>query len=172
MILDVCCGSLLMYHNMHKPIGDDFIYMDLRIADEHYYHGYTTPRYRIRAIRPLIRADLRYLPFRDDLFRLIVMDPPHDDFGAGDSLFMRKYGAWSTDDIVSHGKRANQEFRRVLKPHGFLILKIFRKRFGLYETLFNNFTFFLPIHRVSQSNLSKERISWFLGHLKESEQLQ
>ena len=59
-----------------------------------------------------------------------------------------------------------KEFKRVLKPNGMLLLKIFAARRVLYETILTNFTFFLPIEFKSQSNLSSEKVGWYVAILK------
>ena len=113
---------------------------------------------------------MRYLPFKMNTFDAIVCDPPHMDTPPQSFMF-EKYGSWNRSDIIRTMKLANIEFARVLKPKGLLLLKIFKKDYQLYETLLSNFTFFLPIEFTSKSNLSKVEVGWYIGVLKQDENL-
>nr|DAU95525.1 MAG TPA: hypothetical protein [Caudoviricetes sp.] len=68
MILDVTCGARLMWHNKHHP---GVIYADQRAAQHQLSDG------RQITISPNIQCDYRALPFRDNTFHLINLDPPH-----------------------------------------------------------------------------------------------
>ena len=68
MILDVTCGARLMWHNKHHP---GVIYADQRATHHQLSDG------RQITISPNIRLDYRALPFRDNTFHLINLDPPH-----------------------------------------------------------------------------------------------
>jgi len=165
MILDACCGALLMYDNMHKNLGDNFVYVDIRVEPEQDYGKIHIYCKAIKAIRPLIKASMTHLPFREHIFDAIVCDPPHLTEGL-ESFMGKKYGAWSIKEIVKNIRPANDEFKRVMKPNGLLLLKIMAERFGLYEYLLNNYTFFMPITYRSESHLSSEKIGWYVAILK------
>jgi len=167
MILDACCGGLMMYRGWHKRLGDQFIYIDIRKQEQQDYGKHKVYKGAIPAVKPLIMADMRYLPFRDNVFNMIICDPPHLDISLG-AFMAKKYGSWSTAGAVRTMRRANEECKRVRKPNGCLILKIRKKSLPLYETLLSNFTFFLPIEHKSKSNLSNLWIGWYIGVLKKS----
>lgn len=74
-------------------------------------------------VRPDMLMDYRDLPFPDETFRMVVLDPPHLR-NAGEASYMaQKYGCldretWQTDIKTMFG-----ECFRVLKEHGVLIFK-------------------------------------------------
>jgi len=162
MILDVCCGGMLMYQGWNGKLGDGFITMDVRKGD---FSVYSEKNWAVGPviIKPLVLADMRYLPFRPNLFYAIIFDPPHTNAGI-DSWVWKKFGAWSKVETIRTLRAANKEFPRVLKDHGFLLLKTYRSSFALYETLLSNFVFFLPIERRSGAFRYKGRkILWAMA---------
>ena len=162
MILDVCCGALTMYHNWYKKLGEDFIYIDIRTAEKHDYGKYNIYKGAIPQVKPLIQADMKSLPFKDGIIDAIIFDPPHLHEGA-ESFMGVKYGIWSRKEMVDTLRAVNDEFKRVLRLGGILVLKILAKDFTTYEALLSNFTFFLPIYHKSQSNLSRETVVWCIA---------
>lgn len=169
VILDACCGSRSMYKGMDKRLEDNFIYIDVRKQEGMNYGKHTVYHDAIQPIKPLIMADMQYLPFKDNLFSAIICDPPHLEEGLG-SFMGIKYGVWSKREVIYTMRQANIEFKRVLQPNGILILKIFSSKQVVYEALLTNFTFFLPIEHKSKSNLSREKIGWYVATLKGSSQ--
>jgi len=169
MILDACCGELGMYKGMHRNLGDNFIYMDIRVCDLNTFWGGKYQRTRRVTIRPLVKADIGHLPFKDSVFDAIVCDPPHMEAGLK-SFMGERFGSWGVKDTIVHMRAANNEFSRVLKHNGMLLLKIFEARFGLYEELLKNFTFFLPIVFKSKSNLSSDKVGWYVAILRQTVQ--
>lgn len=157
----------MMYKDMHKHLGDKFIYMDKRKIPEHKYRGWERSGYTIKEVKPMILADMKHLPFRNNLFSAIIFDPPHLDIGLT-SFMGERYGIWSTADIVRHLRACNVEFPRVLKANGILIMKVLAKKWRLYETLLRNFTFFLPITYKSKSHLSHETVGWYIALTRSS----
>ena len=170
MILDACCGALMMYHGWEKKLGDDFVYIDVRKQETQDYGKIVVYKRAIKAIKPLILADMRYLPFKDGIFDAVIADPPHLDISLGAYMAM-KYGSWKMRDIVRHMRAANVEFTRVLKPNGILLLKIMAEKFQVYEYLLSNFTFFLPIEYESKSHHSSETVGWYVATLKAETQM-
>lgn len=82
-ILDVCCGSRMFWFNKHDTRA---VFADIR-AEEH-----TLCDNRRLVISPDLIADFRALPFADDLFPVVVFDPPHLE-RVGQSAWMgKKYG--------------------------------------------------------------------------------
>ena len=91
MILDMTCGSRMMWHQKSNP---DTIYGDLRVESHTLSDG------RRVDIKPDIRFDYRALPFPDDTFDLVNFDPPHLT-RAGETGWMRqKYGVLFTTWIA------------------------------------------------------------------------
>ena len=66
MILDMTCGSRMMWHQKSNP---DTIYGDLRVESHTLSDG------RRVDIKPDIRFDYRALPFPDNTFDLVNFDP-------------------------------------------------------------------------------------------------
>lgn len=166
MILDACCGAMLMYQNWNERLGDELVSIDIRKGD------FSIPKMAGNwaeqkvIIQPTIRGDMKFLPFRDNVFDAVVLDPPHLDVGLG-SFMDRKYGCWSQTDLIRTLKAVKIEFERVLKPNGFLFIKSRRKYWLFFETLLKNFTFFLPIERRSGAFRYKgTKILWAVGQLK------
>lgn len=74
-------------------------------------------------VRPDMLMDYRDLPFPDETFRMVVLDPPHLRDAGEASYMAQKYGCldretWQTDIKTMFG-----ECFRVLKEHGVLIFK-------------------------------------------------
>ncbi|MCK4386015.1 MAG: hypothetical protein KAW52_07100 [candidate division Zixibacteria bacterium] len=171
MILDVCFGSGGFYHKRHLRLRENFVSIDIRKGD----FTYKTPKAwsptRV-IIKPLILADMQFLPFKNATFNLIVFDPPHTDAGL-DTFLGKSYGSWNQKERIRTCRKANLEFQRVLKPHGIIILKVLPRQFPIYETLLKNFAFFLPIYtyrlRGSYTQDKGKNLGavWFLGQLKE-----
>lgn len=143
LILDAAVGAKRMYHGWHKKLDGELVGIDIRKGHFSYRTKsmWTTTRVDIE---PTVLADMKHLPFRDHSFNLIVFDPPHTEFGLA-SFMNLAYGSWTQTDTIRALRACNEEFSRVLRPPGILILKVLPKSFPLYETLLNNFCFFLPI---------------------------
>ena len=71
-ILDVTCGARSIWFNKHHPAA---VYCDKRQVEEHSVFG-KTQRKRDNIIIPDVLCDFTDLPFPDDSFALVVMDPP------------------------------------------------------------------------------------------------
>jgi len=91
-----------MWYNKQNP---STIYIDIRLET-----------------RPDILCDLKHLPFRSEIFDLIVFDPPHHTCGIV-SDFAWKYGRFLTREIKLLLAKGPYEFHRVLKREGILIFK-------------------------------------------------
>lgn len=76
---------------------------------------------RTLTVSPQVMADFRALPYADESFRMVILDPPHTYAGVN-SWTYAKYGKlypnWQTDLTLLF-----MESFRVLKPWGTLILK-------------------------------------------------
>jgi ubiquinone/menaquinone biosynthesis C-methylase UbiE len=112
-ILDVCCGSRMMWFDKSNPHA---IYMDIR-RDE-----FVACDGRHIKVDPDILGDFRNMPFSNNTFQLVVFDPPHLNKLGEKSYNAQKYGklfpTWETDL-----KQGFDECMRILRPYGVLIFK-------------------------------------------------
>lgn len=122
-------------------------------------------------VNPMILSDMQFLPFKDEKFNLIIFDPPHTECGLN-SFLQKSYGSWTQKERIKVCRKVNVEFKRVLKPHGTLILKVLPRQFPIYETLLKNFIFFLPIYTYRLRGSYKEATNkqlgavWFIAQAK------
>lgn len=143
MILDVTVGAHKIYCGWEKKLNDPLIGIDIRKGDISYKNE-NMWRAWTRSINPTVLADMRFLPFHENVFDAIIFDPPHTNASL-DTWIAKAYGSWTQHETIQTLRMANDEFIRVLRPRGTLILKVMPRQFPLYETLLKNFTFFLPI---------------------------
>lgn len=128
-VLDVCCGPRGMWFNKRDPRA---IYTDRR--HETIEMDYPSGFYR-EEIQPDIVADFTDLPFPDNTFALVVMDPPHI---AGQTeasgRIVKRYGMLTGEwrDMLTQGFK---ECFRVLRPEGTLIFKWNECRIPVKEIL-------------------------------------
>lgn len=112
-ILDPCCGSRMFYFNKQHP---NVLYGDKRTEQHTLCDG------RALTIAPDIELDFTKLPFADEIFTLVVFDPPHMTSLGANSWMAKKYGrlteGWEQD--IADGFC---ECLRVLKTGGVLIFK-------------------------------------------------
>ena len=112
-ILDPCCGSRMFWFDKENP---QVIFGDIRNESHVLCDG------RALEIKPDTEMDFRNLPFVNDVFNLVVFDPPHLEKGGDNSWMVKKYGRlnpeWQQDL-----KTGFAECFRVLKPNGVLIFK-------------------------------------------------
>lgn len=114
-ILDVCCGPKSFWFNKHQK---NTIYLDRRIEKR----GFVPSRPNM-TIKPDILSDFRRIPFKDNVFKLIVIDPPHID-SCGDLFEMgMKYGKLDKQNWWQDIRDGINECWRVLEPLGILIFK-------------------------------------------------
>ena len=119
-ILDVTCGSRGIWFNKHHP---NAIYCDRRKERHETKCGINFHSVRTCEIDPDIVTDFRNLPFAENSFSLVVIDPPHLPASrANDSWLAKEYGKLD-EDWQSMLHDGFQECMRVLKPDGVLIFK-------------------------------------------------
>lgn len=122
-ILDACCGPRMMWFD-----SDDrralYIDKDPRVVERDWTKDGKSAGRKPAIVAPDIVADFTALPFPDESFYLVVLDPPHIGLSrTGKSGKFRKlYGTLPTDwqAVLRAGF---VECFRVLKPHGVLIFK-------------------------------------------------
>ncbi len=112
-ILDPCCGSRMFYFDKDNPL---VLFGDCRTENLTMYNG------RKLIVDPEQILDVCNLPFHDESFNLVILDPPHL-IRAGDKCYMvQKYGKLP-EDYHSFIKKAFNECMRVLKCGHVLIFK-------------------------------------------------
>ena len=112
-ILDACCGSRMFWFDKENK---DVLFVDIRQLETTLCDG------RKLSIKPDEIIDFRNMPYKDDLFKLVVFDPPHLIKGGENSWLAKKYGILNTtwkEDI----EKGFNECMRVLEPYGVLIFK-------------------------------------------------
>ena len=128
-VLDVCCGPRGMWFDKRNPLA---MYVDKR--REKWRTEYPSGT-KTADIEPDILADFTALPFPDDTFALVVMDPPHiAGQTATTGMIVRQYGMLTGDwrDML---RRGFEECFRVLRPDGTLIFKWNECRIPVKEIL-------------------------------------
>ena len=113
LVLDVCCGSKMFWFDKNDPRA---IFGDIREETHTLCDG------RALEIKPDIKFDFRNLPFSDNIFKLVVFDPPHLRSCGTTSWIGKKYGILSKDWKEDLTLGFSQCFR-VLEPNGVLIFK-------------------------------------------------
>jgi len=101
-ILDLSAGLREMWFDKVAP---QTIFLDIR-----------------EEVHPNIVADAQRLPFKDCSFDLVVFDPPHAPIGPN-SVWTKKYGRFTTTQIIELVINGSKEAARVLKVDGILIFK-------------------------------------------------
>lgn len=114
-ILDVCCGLRAMWFNKEHP---NVIYHDKRFRPK----GFDDFRPNFE-IRPDIKGDWKKLPWPDNTFKLVVMDPPHIITTQDSHRMVKYYGHLEKDTWKDEIKQGFNECWRVLEPFGVLIFK-------------------------------------------------
>lgn len=115
MILDACCGSKMFWFDKNNP---DTLFMDIRSGI------FESSNEKENVIEPDVdvQASFTQMPFEDESFKMVVLDPPHRGDLGKDSWMANQYGqllpTWETDL-----KAGFDESMRVLEPGGFLIFK-------------------------------------------------
>lgn len=116
LILDVTCGGRMMWFDKSNPLA---VYADKRNEVVTWDEKKTN---RSLSIKPNVLCDFSELPFQNDIFSLVVFDPPHMDTLGENSRTARMYGKlfgdWESDLAGGFA-----ECFRVLKPFGTLIFK-------------------------------------------------
>lgn len=114
-ILDICCGPKMMWFEKNQQ---NTIYLDQRLEKRGY-----NPSRQNRCIIPDIIADFKHLPFPDETFRLVVMDPPHIHSSGDLFKITMDYGKLDKYTWQEDIRRGVNEGFRVLKDEGILIFK-------------------------------------------------
>ena len=125
IVLDATCGSRMMWFDKNNP---NALYADIRNGSYHANDG------RILEINPDVQIDYTNMPFDDNSFYLVVLDPPHrSDLTVGNWMevtYGKLFPTW--EDSI---RKAVNECMRVLKPNGVLIFKWNEKQIKLTRVL-------------------------------------
>lgn len=113
-ILDMCCGSKMFWCDKNDPRA---LFVDIRDEEHELCDG------RKLTISPDEVADFRDLPFEDELFPVVVFDPPHLIRAGVNGWMRKKYGALDPQNWKSDIRSGFHEAFRVLRPDGVLIFK-------------------------------------------------
>ena len=90
-ILDVTCGMRGIWWQKKQP---NTVYCDCRKVKFESDYG-TVTSHRTVEVEPDMIADFTNLPFPDNTFNLVVMDPPHL-IGRDNSWIKKEYGFYDT----------------------------------------------------------------------------
>lgn len=124
-ILDVCCGSRMFWFDKGNK---NVVFMDNRNLEDTLCDG------RKLIINPDIIGDFRNIPYEDNIFKLVVFDPPHLEKLGKNSWLAKKYGKLS-DTWKEDIKKGFDECMRVLDQYGILIFKWNEEQIKLKQIL-------------------------------------
>jgi len=113
LVLDPCCGSRKFYFDKHNEL---VLFGDIR------NESYVQCDGRTLRVCPDMLMDVTKLPFDDESYYLVVLDPPHLKYAGENSFLRQSYGVLPQQhfDFI---RKAFCECWRVLKPCGTLIFK-------------------------------------------------
>lgn len=114
LILDACCGGRMFWFNKSNPLT---VFMDSREYED------TLCDERKFVVNPDMVGDFRHIYFDDNVFQLVVFDPPHLIKAGEKSWLAKKYGRLNPDTYKDDLKQGFSECFRVLKPNGILVFK-------------------------------------------------
>lgn len=115
-ILDACCGGRMFWFNKQNP---NVLFTDCR--SEEFTTGNGKHK-RNRKVLPDQIEDFRNMTHPDEIFKMVVFDPPH--LFVGENSYMgRIYGRLDRKSWKDDLRKGFAECFRVLKPDGILIFK-------------------------------------------------
>lgn len=124
-ILDACCGSRMFWFDKTNP---NVLFADIRNESHVLCDG------RDLHIKPDFEHDFTNMPYPDNTFKMVVLDPPHMKKLGKNTWMAQKYGtllpSWETDI-----RAGVDESLRVLQDYGVLIFKWNEAQITLNEVL-------------------------------------
>lgn len=132
LILDATCGTRGIWFQKNEP---HTLYCDERRV--HYESDYGTNKsHRVIDVQPDMEIDFTNMPFADNSFSLVIIDPPHL-VGLNDSAWLKKqYCGYATkEEALEQVGKAVRECMRVLKPNGVLVFKWSELRISTREVI-------------------------------------
>jgi ubiquinone/menaquinone biosynthesis C-methylase UbiE len=161
MILDATCGAKLMYKGLHEAFNQgELVFMDIREGD------FPTFGRRKQGETITVQPDkvgcITSIPWPDESFSMVIVDPPHAGRWGKNSFMAALYGSWDRDTFVRRFHKANDELYRVLKPGGVLLLKVQDNegRDKIAERLLTKFKLLLKIQQVNSSGRTGHKTFW------------
>jgi len=162
LILDACCGPRLMW----RRVPENVVGVDVDIRPRG-IRGHTWKIHSMPPVIPDVRADVRAMPFRDQVFDVCYFDPPHQDLSRRAQLY-HWTGGLSRDAFRSVILDGGREIRRVLKRDGLLFAKMTDSVGDRDFSLSNvelvlvalGFDLYAKVWRRSRSNKSDARTYW------------
>jgi SAM-dependent methyltransferase len=124
-VLDACCGSRMFWFDKESPLA---IFQDCRRGVQTLCDG------RVLVVEPDVLADARKMPYPDNWFAHVVLDPPHLVNVGEQSYTFAKYGRLSRD-FKTDLRQIFAECFRVLRPEGTLCFKWCAEQIKLGEVL-------------------------------------
>lgn len=110
------------------------VYLDIRRGKIKYDKIYRSDLIN-HEIKPTIQADNRYLPFKSNVFDMVLYDPPQVIQENPTGAVLQKYGVLNPITWTMDMSKAIKELFRVLKSNGFFIFKWSESRKALKEAL-------------------------------------
>ena len=116
-IIDVCCGGRMFWFDKKNPKVE---FCDKRVVSKMMVGKGRNAR--AFECKPDTVADFKHIPFEDESFHLVVMDPPHLIQAGEKSYMAQNYGILAKDwKTESHD--GFWECKSILKLNGILIFK-------------------------------------------------
>jgi len=176
LILDATCGAKIFYKGRHKAFSpEELVFMDVREGLFSTFNRRGKGRGDIRAtevidgqeyirIEPTKVGCVTKIPWPDQSFNMVIIDPPHAGRWGKSSFMGALYGSWDRDTFVRKFYRANSEVYRVLKPGGVLFLKVQDNegRDKIAERLLTKFRLLLKIQQVNASGRTGHKTFWMI----------
>lgn len=130
-VLDACCGSRMFWFDRKDPRA---IFVDKRRETHTLPDSSSQGGERTIVVEPDVLADFTALPFPDNRFSLVVLDPPHLARNGRNSWMAKKYGTLG-DNWREEITKGFAECFRVLQPGGTLIFKWNEDEISVQEIL-------------------------------------
>jgi SAM-dependent methyltransferase len=129
-ILDVCCGGRAFWFDKKNP---DVLFVDKRVMKPTLIGSGKNAR--VRRCLPDKVMDFRSLKLPDNIYSLVVFDPPHLKTLGKNSYTAAMYGVLDKKNWQEDICKGFAECFRVLKPDGILIFKWCEYEIPLREVL-------------------------------------
>lgn len=130
-VLDACCGGKMFWFDRHDK---RVIFCDKRRETHTLPDASSRGGERTIVVNPDVLADFTTLPFPDNRFSLVVLDPPHLARNGRNGWMAKKYGTLG-DNWREELTKGFEECFRVLIPAGTLIFKWNEDEISVQEIL-------------------------------------
>lgn len=118
-VLDACCGSRMFWFDKEDARA---LFQDIRTEEYLLKDSSSSGGHRKLSIAPDRVVDFTDMPYPDNVFKLVVFDPPHFRRNGSTGWMAKKYGTLTDDwqKVISDGFL---ECFRVLAAGGALVFK-------------------------------------------------